>query len=56
MGDKTEIIYTCWIDYYNYFGNYNYRTVKKILVRLGYEIPEKGAPVIRKESLDKRCG
>ena len=54
---QEEIIFRYWKEYSAYFKcSNNIKTICKILVRLGYEIPKQGAPIIKKKSLDDRCG
>lgn len=50
-----DVVFSTWGEYKKYFSKADQRTVEKILVRLGYKIPLRGAPIIRKESLDKKC-
>lgn len=43
-----------WKDYQTYFGGVDVKTVKSRLAVLGFKIPRWGAPIIRREMLDKK--
>ncbi len=54
MAENNGNMLNTWKDYTEFFGGINWRTAKRKLAKLGFKIPSRGAPMIRRVVLEQR--